>query len=284
MLGPMASATVDLPVGSISYRDTGPSDGPVVVFVHGFLVDDTLWADVPERLSERGFRCLAPTWPLGSHREPMRPGADLSPRGVARVVVSFLEALDVHDVVLVGNDTGGAVSQLLLDEDSSRVGRLVLTNCDAFDTFPPFPFNLLFRLARNPSVGRGLVLPTRIGWVRNSALGFGMLTHRRLAAEETAPWVAPYLENADVRRDVATFAKAWTGRDLVDSAQWLGLFDRPVLVVWGRQDRLFKLSMARRLVSAFPDARMVEVDDATTFVALDQPTRLVDEIVAFAGR
>jgi pimeloyl-ACP methyl ester carboxylesterase len=274
--------TVELAAGSISYRETGPADGSAVVFVHGFLVDHTLWADVPERLAERGFRCLVPTWPLGAHRTPMRPHADLSPRGVARVVASFLEALDLRDVVLVGNDTGGAVCQLLLDEDATRVGRLVLTNCDAFDTFPPFPFDVLFRLARKANLGRGLLQLTRIGWVRTSPLGFGLLTHRPLTADETRPWVTPYLADADVRRDVATFAKAWTGRELSGAAEWLAGFDRPVLVVWGRRDRLFKLSLARRLVATFPDARLVEVDDATTFVSLDQAARLADEIAGFA--
>jgi len=273
-------ASVDLPVGTVSYRETGPPDGPVVVFVHGFLVDHTLWADVPERLAESGFRCLVPTWPLGAHRTAMRAGADLSPRGVARVVASFLEVLDLREVVLVGNDTGGAVCQLLLDEDPSRVGRLVLTNCDAFDTFPPFPFDVLFRLARSATVGRGLLQLTRNGWVRTGPLGFGLLTHRRLTADETLAWVTPYLADAGVRRDVSAFARAWTGRELVDSARWLARFDRPVLVVWGRRDRLFKLSLAHRLVATFPHARLVEVDDATTFVSLDQGGRLADEIAA----
>jgi pimeloyl-ACP methyl ester carboxylesterase len=212
----------------------------------------------------------------------MNPGADLSPRGLARVVTSFLESLDLRDVILVGNDTGGAVCQLLLDEDPSRVGRLVLTNCDAFDTFPPFPYNVLFRLARSPAVGRVLLQLFRIGWVRTGLLGYGPLTHRRLTAEETEPWLTPALADAGVRRDVATFAQGWTGRELTESAQWLRRFDRPVLLVWGRRDRLFKISFARRLASTFPDARLVEVDDATTFVSLDQPARLADEIAGFA--
>jgi pimeloyl-ACP methyl ester carboxylesterase len=275
-------AAVDLPAGTITYLEVGPADGPVVVFVHGVLVDHTLWVDVAGRLAERGFRCLAPTWPLGSHRHALRSGADLSPRGVARLVASFLEALDLRDVVLVGNDTGGAVCQLLLEEDSSRVGRLVLTNCDAFDTFPPFPFDLLFRLARHETAARAVLQLVRVGRVRTSPLGFGLLAHRRLTAAETRPWVTPYLTDAGVRRDVAVFARAWTGRELSESADWLGRFDRPVLLVWGRRDRGFTLSLARRLAATFPDARLVEVDDASTFVALDQPARLADEIAAFA--
>jgi len=128
--------TVDLEVGTIHYRVAGPDDGRPVVFVHGFLVDDALWADVPERLGRRGFRAFAPTWPLASHTVAMKPDADLSPRGVARVVLDFLARLDLRDVVLVGNDTGGAVSQFVIDEDPMRIGRLVLTNCDA-PMYPP---------------------------------------------------------------------------------------------------------------------------------------------------
>ena len=143
--------TIDLPAGTIHYRVSGPEDGRPVVFVHGFLVDDTLWADVPERLAEAGFRDLRAHLAAGVARRRRCGRTPSSARArVARIILSFLEALDLHDVILVGNDTGGAVCQFLLDEDASRIGRLVLTNCDAFDTFPPFPFNLLFRLRPAP--------------------------------------------------------------------------------------------------------------------------------------
>ena len=177
---------IDLPAGTIHYRESGPADGRPVVFVHGFLVDDTLWSDVPERLAEAGFHTFAPTWPLASHTTAMKPGADLSPRGVARVVASFLEALDLHDVVLVGSDTGGAVSQLVLDEDRSRVGRLVLTNCDAFDSFPPFPFDALFRVARHPVLATALLQPMRSSFLRHSRLGFGGLVRRQTRGRRRA--------------------------------------------------------------------------------------------------
>ncbi len=279
----MTGPSIELPAGVVDYRETGPADGPVVVLVHGFLVDDRLWGDVPERLAERGFHCFAPTWPLGSHRRAMRDGADLSPRGVARVVLSFLDTLDLHDVVLVASDTGGAVSQLLLDEDPTRVARLVLTNCDAFDTFPPFPFDVLFRAARRPGVGRALLQTMRSSRLRTSRLGFGWLVHRRLTGEETLGWVRPYLEDADVRRDVATFARGWTGKELAGSASWLRAFEKPVLLVWAPKDPFFKLALAQRLEQTFPDARLIEVEDAMTFVALDQPALLADEIASFAS-
>ena len=279
----MAHHSIDLPAGTIHYRESGPADGPPVVFVHGFLVDDTLWSDVPERLAAAGFRTFAPTWPLASHQTAMRPDADLSPRGVARIVLSFLEELDLRDVTLVGNDSGGAVSQFVIDEDDARIGRLVLTNCDAFDTFPPFPFNLLFRLARHPRASRVVLQSMRSPFLRNSKLGFGWLVRRKLSADESRRWVTPYLTDPAVRRDVAGFARGWSPSDLADVATRLPGFTKPVLICWAPEDRFFTIALGRQLASTFPDARLVEIPDALTFVALDQSERLAREIAAFAG-
>lgn len=275
--------TIDLPAGTIHYRVSGPEGGPPVVFVHGFLVDNTLWADVPERLAAAGFRTYAPTWPLASQPTPMRPDAELGPRGVARIILSFLELLDLRDVVLVGNDTGGAVCQFLLDEDASRIGRLVLTNCDAFDTFPPFPFNLLFRLGRHPVATKLALQPFRWAPVANGPLGFGLLTKRPITAEESSRWLRPSITDEGVRRDTARFLRNWSAADLADVATRLPKFDRPVLLAWAPEDRFFKISLAERLAETFPDARLVRIPDARTFVALDQPERLAEEIASFAG-
>ena len=277
-----ASRSIELAAGTVHYRESGPAEGRAIVFVHGFLVDHGLWADVPERLAAEGFHTFAPTWPLGAHTVPMRTDADLSPRDVARIVLDFLERLDLHDVVLVGNDTGGAVCQFVLDEDASRIGRLVLTNCDAFETFPPFPFNLLFRLGRHPRAARAIVQGVRSARVRNGLLGFGPLVKRRLTAEETEPWVRPYLDQEAVRRDTARFLKGWRAGDLADVATRLDQFDRPVLLAWAPEDRFFKISLGRRLAQTFPQARLVEIADARTFVALDQPEEFAGQIAVFA--
>jgi pimeloyl-ACP methyl ester carboxylesterase len=212
----------------------------------------------------------------------MRPGAALSPREVARGVLDFLARLDLQDAVLVGNDTGGAVCQFLLDEDASRIGRLVLTNCDAFETFPPFPFNLLFRLGRHPGAARAVMQGVRLAPVRNGVLGFGPLVKRRLTAEETEGWVRPYLEDAGVRRDTARFLRGWRAGDLADVATRLGQFDRPVLITWAPEDRFFKIDLGRRLTAVFPHAELVEIPEARTFVALDQPAVLAERIADFA--
>lgn len=272
------NVSVELSAGTIRYCDQGPADGRVVLMVHGFLVDGTLWGDLPDLLAARGFRVLTPTWPLGSHALPMKPDADLSPRGIAGMVVELMESLDLDDVTLVGNDTGGAVCQFVLDEDHSRIGRLVLTNCDAFETFPPFPFDVLFRLARYPRPSHALLQVMRSARLRRSKLGYGWLVHRRLGDDETAAWVRPYLTDAGVRRDVAAFARTARAADLADVGSRLGGFAKPVLLCWAPEDPFFKIAMGRRLADAFPDARLVEVPGARTFVALDQPEVLAREI------
>ncbi len=165
--------TIDLPHGTVQYRPAGPEDAatPPVVFVHGFLVNGSLWGETADALASAGVRSYAADWPLGSHTIPLGEKADQSPRGIARQIIAFMEALQLNDVTLVGNDTGGAICQFLLDTDASRIGRVVLTNCDAFTNFPPAPFGQLFKSFRSPAAIRALLAPMRSTAVRHSPAG-----------------------------------------------------------------------------------------------------------------
>jgi pimeloyl-ACP methyl ester carboxylesterase len=275
--------TVDLPQGRVNYRVAGPPDSalPPVVFVHGIMVNGELWTGVADALAARGIRSYAPDLPLGAHPIPLRPDADVTPRGVATLLLAFLDALGLSDVTLVGNDTGGALCQFLLDTDASRVGRLVLTNCDAFDQFPPPPFGLLVKLASSPFRLWLTSQGTRLTAIRHSALGFGPLVAKPLDAALTRRWATPLLTDAGVRRDTARFMRAMRPADLLDVSTRLHAFDRPVLLLWGAADRFFKMPLARRLADAFPHARLVPVDGGRTFIPLDEPERLASEISAF---
>lgn len=276
--------TVDLPQGRVHYRAAGPEDcpAPPVVFVHGLLVNGELWSAVADRLASDGVRTYAPDLPLGAHPEALNDNADLSPRGVARLILDFLDALDLHDVTLVGNDTGGALCQFVIDTDASRIGRLVLTNCDAFDQFPPAPFGLLVKAGSRPGRLRALMAPMRSTRLRHSALGFGPLARDPLDPELTRRWVAP-LAQPGVRRDAARFMKAIDKTDLLDVSTRLGAFSKPVLLVWGDADRFFRIDFAHRLQAAFPDARLVPVAGGRTFLSLDEPERVAREIATFVG-
>lgn len=278
--------TIDLPLGTVEYDTFGPdgADVPVAVFVHGFLVDGTLWRPVAERLATTGVRSIVPHWPLGSHRRPIPTDRDLSPTTVARAVLDLLDTLDVRDVVLVGNDSGGAISQLALAGDHDRVGGLVLTNCDAFETFPPAYFVPLFKIARHRSLVWALLQQTRLRAVRHSPLGFGPLLRTPRSAALTRGWIQPALDDAEIRRDITRFARGIQRTELVDSASWLSTFDKPAEVVWGTRDRHFEIGLGRRIVDVLPQAQLTEIDDATTFIPIDRPDAVADAITRTHGR
>jgi pimeloyl-ACP methyl ester carboxylesterase len=275
--------TVDLPQGRVNYRITGPADSiaPPVVFIHGVLVNGELWTGAAEALARQGIRSYAPDLPLGSHPIALDPDADLSPGGVANLINAFLDALGLDDVTLVGNDTGGALCQFLIDTDDSRIGRLVLTNCDGFDKFPPPPFGFIFKVASRPGRLRLMMAAMRPKALRHGRLGYGPLVSRPLDPELTMRWSVPAMTDRGVRHDTAKFLRGAHARDLLDVSTRLGDFGKPVLLVWGAADPFFTLDFAHRLQQAFTDARLVEVEGGRTFLALDEPERVATEISAF---
>jgi pimeloyl-ACP methyl ester carboxylesterase len=274
---------IDLPHGPVNYRVAGPEDStsPPVVFVHGLLADGALWSGVADLLTARGVRSYAPDWPLGAHRIALRPDADQSPRGVATHILALLDQLDLTGVTLVGNDTGGALCQFLIDTDASRVGRLVLTNCDAFDAFPP-TFKPVFALLRSERRAKFLAGQMRPRLVRHSWLGFGLLA-KNLPADLTRSWIEPARTDPGVRRDAVRFLRAIEPRQLLEVSTRLDRFDGPVSVVWGAADHAFTTKLGKRLQQAFTDATFVPVPKSRTFVPLDAPTALANEIEAIAA-
>jgi pimeloyl-ACP methyl ester carboxylesterase len=277
-----AMPTVDLAQGRINYRIAGPADSsrPPVVFLHGLLVNDEIWTGVAEALAARGIRSYAPDLPLGAHPIALAPGADVSPRSVAGLILAFLDALELHDVTLVGNDTGGALCQFVIDADPSRIGRLVLMNCDAFDQFPPAPFGLLVKAGSRPGRLGFMMRMMRPVWARHSALGYGPLVRKRLDPAMTLRWISPAIADSGVRRDAARFMNAIRPAELLDVSTRLDRFAKPVLLLWGAADRFFKIGLARRLKESFPNARLVAVEGGRTLLPLDEPERVAREIHA----
>ncbi|MGO4445094.1 alpha/beta fold hydrolase [Mycobacterium sp. 2YAF39] len=271
---------VALDQATISYRVLGPEDSPhpPVVFVHGILVDSRLWDRVADGLASRGFRCYLPNWPLGSHTIPVNEGAELSPHAVATMIHDFVEKLGLSDVTLVGNDTGGGLCQLVVDAYPDLAGRLVLTNCDAFDKFPPFPFTLVFALLRGPVSIKVLFEQMRFTPLRHSPLGFGLLVTPD--PQLTASWLEPARTDVRIRRDLARLLRAVAKTDLTDVSTRLHRFTKPVTLVWGQRDRAFTPALGRRLAALFPGSTLVEVPDARTFVSLDAPSAVIDAITA----
>ncbi len=276
-MSPIASDTVELPEGTIRYRDVGT--GEPIVFIHGLLVNGRLWERTVEHL-RKDYRCIVPDLPLGSHLSPMNPEADLAPPALATMIDRFLAALDLDKVTLVGNDTGGALSQLVATKHPERVGRLVLTNCDAYDNFPPKLFAYLGLLARIPGGLTAAAQSQRIKPLRRSPVAFGVLA-KRLDDGMLEDWVRPGLDNPDVRRDTRKVILGIDPQQTVQAAKDLERFNAPTLFAWAPEDRWFKVEHADSLAAAMPDARVVRIPDSKTFVSLDQPERLADEISSF---
>jgi pimeloyl-ACP methyl ester carboxylesterase len=195
----------------------------------------------------------------------------LSPRSLGRAVLDLLDVLELSDVVLVVNDTGGAICQLALSGDHHRVAGLVLTNCDAFEIFPPKFFVPLFVAARYRAAVWAVAQTTRLRLLRHSLAAFGPLLRRPRSPELTRGWVQPALDDPAIRRDITRFARELKGDELLDAAAWLASFDRPTQIVWGTRDRNFTLNLGHRLAATLPRAQLTEDKHATTFVSIDRP-------------
>jgi pimeloyl-ACP methyl ester carboxylesterase len=271
--------TVTLSAGPVDYADTG-GDGPTVVLLHGLLMDSSLW-DGPVADLSADHRCIAPTLPLGAHRYPM--AGDRSLPGIARLVAEFLEKLDLRDVTLVGNDTGGALVQLLVSKEVPRLDRVVLASCDAFDNLPPgLTGRALVLAGKLPPAAFGLFMQQmRLRPARRLPIAFGWLTKRGDAA--TARWLRPVLTRPEIRRDTVRMLRAIDGRAVAAAADALPSFDRPALVVWAGEDRVMPVEHGRRLAELLPDARLVEIADSYTLVPLDRPAELAAAIRTFVS-
>ena len=274
---------IQLQQGTIHYEEAGPRDGRPVVFVHGYLMGGDLWAVVAAKLAERGLRAIMPTWPLGAHREPMNPGTDLTPRGVAAIIADFLAALDLDEVVLVGNDTGGALCQVVAVDHPGRLGALVLTNCDMYENFPPDPFKRLIAVAKLPGGLKAALLPMRLAAARRSPLGYGMLSHADVD-HLARGWVEPIFAEPAVLEDLRRFTVALDEEVTLDAARRLPAFGKPVLLAWAPDDKLFPLELARRMAAEVPGARVETIERSRAFSMIDQPERLASLVEEAAAQ
>jgi pimeloyl-ACP methyl ester carboxylesterase len=272
--------SVELPGLTLDYTDTGGT-GPVLLLLHGLLMDASLWTETISELSG-DFRCIAPTLPFGAHRRPV-PEADLSLRGIAAMVSSLLERLDLHDVTLIGNDTGGVLVQLLAADHAPRVGRIVLVSCDAFDNFPPgLTGKTLFLTGKLPPAVFGLFMQQmRLKPVRRLPIAFGWLTMRGDA--RTRQWMRPILKERAIRRDAVRVLRTLAKEKAIvaDATRTLSGFMLPALVVWANRDRVMPPKDGERLAELLPQGRFVGIDDSYTLVPLDQPVELARSIREF---
>jgi pimeloyl-ACP methyl ester carboxylesterase len=271
-------AEVEVSRGTIDYEDTG-GERPVIVLLHGLIMDGSLWRHVVRDL-RADYRCVLPTLPLGAHRRPMHADADLSMRGIAETIGELLEALDLRDVTLAMNDWGGG--QLLIGGPyDERIARLALCSCEAFDNVPPKgAARALPYLARVPGGLEAALLPFRFDRLRRLPMTFGPLSKRPIPREVMDRWFGPIAEQRQIRRDLRKYvvSSARGRRDLLAAADALASFDRPALVAWAAEDRLMPREHGRRLAELLPRGKLVEIPDCYTLIPEDQPAMLARHI------
>ena len=284
---PPASEIPDVPLlralgdrRSIRYFDVG--SGPTIVFVHGVIVNANLWRKLVERLAP-DFRCVVLDLPVGAHTLPLAEDADLGPLEMASIVADSIEALGLEDVTLVGSDSGGAFSQIVVTTRPERIGRLVLASCDYRDNFPPKLFSYFHLLGAVPGaiwvVGQTLRLPL----LRRTPLAFGWITKRPMDREAEDSYALPVSSSAAVRRDLRRLIRKTKKKVTNDAADRLPGFDKPALIAWSAEDRVFPRADAERLAADLPDSRLEFVSDSYTFSMEDNPDELAGLIRDFAG-
>lgn len=273
---------VEVTAGPIEYGDSG-GEGRPIVFIGGLPHDGRLWDEVIAELSPQ-FRCLTPVLPLGAHRQPMRPGADLSLSGMSRIVTDFLARLDLEDAVVCFNDWGGAQT-LVANGETGRVGALVLVSCETEDNYPPGLAGKIAALSGWMPGGfavmrAGLSSPT----LRRLPLTYGQMSKKGIPDELMREWLEP-LKRPEIRRDLRRYVRdVRHGRQQMRAATpTLRSFQRPVLVVWDEEGKMMPNAEGRRLAAAFPNSKYVELPDCYTLIPIDQPHALAREIREFAG-
>lgn len=273
---------VELSAGTIEYEDTG-GEGPPLVLAHGLVMDGRQWRKVVAELQGE-HRCVLPVLPMGAHRVPLRADADLSLKGLGRLLAEFLERLDLRDATLCFNDWCGA-QVMIADGSMDRVGKLVLVSCEAFDNYPPgLAGHAAWLSAKLPGgipLMRQVLLRRRL---RSLPFVFGQMSKHGVPDELMREWLEP-LKRSEIRRDVRKYAgAAMKGkRDLEAATEALPSFERPVLVVWDTEGPMMPNEHGRRLAEAFPDGRLVELPDCFTLIPEDQPERLATAIRRFVA-
>jgi pimeloyl-ACP methyl ester carboxylesterase len=270
---------VGIPAGVLEVEQTGSGDP--VVFIHPFMTNRLHWRHVTPLL-EPQMRCITPTMPLGAHRFPMRGDTDLTPPGLAQIVIDLLDSLGIEKATLVGNNTGGAIAQIAAAENPDRISRLVLTSCDAYDVFPPKLFSYLKVVARIPGAAWLLVQSLRVPGVTQLPIAYGWITHNRIPNDVMSTYITP-ARKREIRRDLNKVARTLDPRYTMAAAAKLQTFEGPVLLAWGSDDRVFPRRLAERLAREIPRAQLEIVEGARTLVPEDAPGRLAELIAKFVS-
>jgi pimeloyl-ACP methyl ester carboxylesterase len=189
--------------------------------------------------------------------------------------------LELDDVTIVANDTGGAVAQALVGRHPQRIARLVLTSCDAFEKFPPTPQKYLIAMARSRLLTWIVAYTAQFKPVQRLPTAYGFVTSRALPDEIMCSYTEPVRRNPGVRRDFRRMLRAVDTTYTFEAAARLADFDKPALVLWAENDKIFPREHGERLAKLLPQAIFQLIPNSRTFIPEDQPDLLATAIEDF---
>ena len=270
-------AQVNTRSGPTSYIDTG---GPsrAALFVHGLGTSSYLWRHVIDQLDGQR-RCVAVDLPLHG-RTPAAADQDFSLPGLARFLADCCDALELTDIDLVANDTGGAVAQVFAAGHADRLHTLALTNCEAHDNLPPkalLPTILLARMGLFARIAPRLVRDIPRG--RKRVYGSGYQDVANLPVDIARAWLEPLFATAESARQFQRFMTSLHARDLLAIEPALARLQVPTVIVWGTGDIFFRRKWAYWLRDTIPGAtEVVEIDGARLFFPDERATELTEAL------
>lgn len=278
----MTVARLDTRLGPVACQSQG--HGPALVFFAGAVANHDLWRDVVAKL-QHNYRCITVDLPLGSHSWPLFPRADRSAASLARLQLDCLELLELNDATVVANDTAGGLLLLALATGHpalGRIGRVVLTNCESYDKFPP-PGVLTVTAAASRVFPRVVRAGLRMQARSTSTQQKMVLTVAAagLDNERMESFFAPIRRDRRIADDLVGAMAGFRRHLLIDAAAAIPRFDKPVLLVWGESCDFFPLPDARRLANEFPNSTLVPVPHAKTWVPVDNPMAVATAIAEF---
>jgi len=256
--------SVQIASGRIGYQEQG--SGPVALFVHGVLLNSHLWRHQLAQLSDIR-RCIAVD--LMAHgRTEIAPSQDVSVTAQAQMLLQFLDALDIEQVDLVGNDSGGGIAQIFAATHPQRVRSLVLTNCDAHDNWPPEAFKPVLAMSAAGGLPGTLqaMLADKSVYRSAQALGPAYEDPQQVSDETIARYLQPHVRTPQRTQDLERFLASFDASHTLAVEAGLKALAAPTLIVWGTDDIYFDVRWSTWLAETIPGTRRrVEFDGARIF-------------------
>ena len=263
----------------ITYIEEG--EGIPILLIHGTLANGNTWRKIIPSLSQK-YRCIAIDLPIGGHSIALNDSIDLSPVGIAKILNEFLQFLNIEKAIIVSNDTGGAYAQIFASLYPQSVEKLVFTNCEVLEVFPPKKFKYLINSVKIPGFTYLLSRTFKIKGLLTSDMMMGLLSNRITNNEIAELYLKSFIENTGVRRNFTNNVQTWSPKYTIEAAHLLKKEKFPVLILWGVDDKkLFPLALGKQLKSIFLNAKLIQIPDSKTCVQEDQPEIMVKEIVNF---